>query len=535
MRLWSLLSLATGFRLSDLGVGVHGRLRRQQQRRVDGRRRQHDAGPEQPDQRLRGSRGRDGRQRRNAAAQRLLVHVQRRQPERDGPDLRAGSALGPSASAGAAGDLRRHGRRPSSAPGTQRVRSPFTQSGPVAASGARASARTCSAAAVDGGTYTGPKVATATWAPTPASRSGRWRRSTPTRTLRLKVPMTDETKVEDGGLASSRPPTSAATTGAPQFNLPSDGTWKQITVKFSDATFKQEGWGTVFPWNPAHVTSIQIPVHRDKRALRLLDRRRLLHSVAARSTLSRGAFRRSGRAAVLFPQDLLIKVLKEVSADESRAAAGFDDWFIRAGARMCRRQADATPVGSGGSGQRDRPGRLRRQQPAADAVQGDVHRLPAEPIVDGDVPAERGRHLRRARLGRGRRTVRDRAAGEHAVPQQLAASALPVHGRRGPVRDPAARPQPGQRLVVYTSDTTWTMDKKIWTALAVHTRDMPIEVTVRSAPPAAAACQLGSKVHFTIAPVGRERQAGLLVDVGDDLLQRPADRHRDRAERLRGR
>jgi hypothetical protein len=39
--------------------------------------------------------------------------------------------------------------------------------------------------------------------------------------------------------------------------MPTDGTWKQFTLKFSDAGFKQEGWGKVFPWNPANVTSIQ--------------------------------------------------------------------------------------------------------------------------------------------------------------------------------------------------------------------------------------------------------------------------------------
>ena len=43
------------------------------------------------------------------------------------------------------------------------------------------------------------------------------------------------------------------------FALPTNGTWTQITVKFSDTTkFKQEGWGQTFPWNPTHVTSIQI-------------------------------------------------------------------------------------------------------------------------------------------------------------------------------------------------------------------------------------------------------------------------------------
>ena len=39
--------------------------------------------------------------------------------------------------------------------------------------------------------------------------------------------------------------------------LPSDGTWKALTVRFSDANFKQEGWGAVFAWNPADVLGIQ--------------------------------------------------------------------------------------------------------------------------------------------------------------------------------------------------------------------------------------------------------------------------------------
>ena len=29
------------------------------------------------------------------------------------------------------------------------------------------------------------------------------------------------------------------------------------------------------------------------------------------------------------------------------------------------------------------------------------------------------------------------------------------------------------QLVVYTTDTTWTMPRDLWTLLAVHTRDMP--------------------------------------------------------------
>jgi hypothetical protein len=41
------------------------------------------------------------------------------------------------------------------------------------------------------------------------------------------------------------------------FPLPADGTWKALTVRFSDVTFKQEGWGQPFAWNPADVLGIQ--------------------------------------------------------------------------------------------------------------------------------------------------------------------------------------------------------------------------------------------------------------------------------------
>jgi len=63
-------------------------------------------------------------------------------------------------------------------------------------------------------------------------------------------------------------------------------------------------------------------------------------------------------------------------------------------------------------------------------------------------------------------------------------------------------------LVVYTTATTWTMPKEIWTPFSTHTRDMPVAVTVRSAPAAGGAVQVGATVHFTVAPVGA---AGKLV------------------------
>jgi hypothetical protein len=41
------------------------------------------------------------------------------------------------------------------------------------------------------------------------------------------------------------------------FSLPTDGTWKAVTVKFSDPGFTQEGWGKTFAWNPEDVLGIQ--------------------------------------------------------------------------------------------------------------------------------------------------------------------------------------------------------------------------------------------------------------------------------------
>jgi hypothetical protein len=59
-------------------------------------------------------------------------------------------------------------------------------------------------------------------------------------------------------------------------------------------------------------------------------------------------------------------------------------------------------------------------------------------------------------------------------------------------------------LVVYTANTSklWTMPKDMWVALASHTRDMPITVTVRGASATGANVAKGTSGAFTIAPVG---------------------------------
>jgi hypothetical protein len=111
----------------------------------------------------------------------------------------------------------------------------------------------------DGGTYSGPKV--------PYDLTGYtgvtfWAAVTPNSdsdtALRIKFPMTDETKVADGGNCVEDTNTKCSDDFGYKFNLPANGNWKQITVKFSDAAFATEGWGKQFPWNPMHVTSIQI-------------------------------------------------------------------------------------------------------------------------------------------------------------------------------------------------------------------------------------------------------------------------------------
>jgi len=110
---------------------------------------------------------------------------------------------------------------------------------------------------VDGGTYTGPKVPYDISAFKGVTFLAMAAVGTDT-ALRIKFPMTDETKVEDGGLCVESATNKCSDDWGEKFNLPSNGTWKRITIKWTDATFAQEAWGAVFPWNPAHVTSIQI-------------------------------------------------------------------------------------------------------------------------------------------------------------------------------------------------------------------------------------------------------------------------------------
>src|SRR5205085_11160806 len=76
--------------------------------------------------------------------------------------------------------------------------------------------------------------------------------------LRIKFPMTADTKNVDGGKCVESSTNKCSDDWGEVFNLPSNGNWKQITVKWADTSFKQVGWGAVFPWDPKDVTSIQI-------------------------------------------------------------------------------------------------------------------------------------------------------------------------------------------------------------------------------------------------------------------------------------
>jgi hypothetical protein len=107
--------------------------------------------------------------------------------------------------------------------------------------------------ATDGGAATGPKVA---YDMTPYKGVSFWSRSDMGSSMRMKMPMTDETKTTDGGDCVE----SATTKCSDDFgaNIALTKNWIKHTVMFS--TLTQEKWGKAFTWNPAHVTSIQFQV-----------------------------------------------------------------------------------------------------------------------------------------------------------------------------------------------------------------------------------------------------------------------------------
>jgi hypothetical protein len=127
--------------------------------------------------------------------------------------------------------------------------------------------------------------------------------------------------------------------------------------------------------------------------------------------------------------------------------------------------------------------------------------FPPTPITDGAVPGNAGTIFGAPGSG---------AAGGPCILEPQDNSLFPNNWLRPRFRFTAGAglyeirlraPNQANDLVVHTTNTTWTMPKNIWTLLAAHTRDMPIELTVRSAPPAGGAVTTSGPIHFTIAPV----------------------------------
>jgi len=77
--------------------------------------------------------------------------------------------------------------------------------------------------------------------------------------VRVKLVMRVSTQIEDRGACDEGvlgPDRCGDEWGEP-VELPADGSWAAVTVRFADATFQQEGWGNPFLWNPADVFGIQ--------------------------------------------------------------------------------------------------------------------------------------------------------------------------------------------------------------------------------------------------------------------------------------
>jgi len=112
---------------------------------------------------------------------------------------------------------------------------------------------------VDGGV--GPGLPRTTYSVQPFTGVAFWAMATAGTdpSIRLKMVMRASSQVQDGGTCDEAvlgPDRCGDEWGAP-VTLPADGTWKAVTVHFNDATFKPEGWGQPFAWNPADVFGIQ--------------------------------------------------------------------------------------------------------------------------------------------------------------------------------------------------------------------------------------------------------------------------------------
>jgi hypothetical protein len=85
-----------------------------------------------------------------------------------------------------------------------------------------------------------------------------WSRADTGTSMLFKMPMTDETAVADGGKCTESTATSTDCSDDYGSNIALTSKWVKHTVMFSKMA--QAGWGKVFPWTPADVTSIQFQV-----------------------------------------------------------------------------------------------------------------------------------------------------------------------------------------------------------------------------------------------------------------------------------
>jgi hypothetical protein len=77
--------------------------------------------------------------------------------------------------------------------------------------------------------------------------------------LRVRFLTTDETPPERGGTCDTSDHLGDCEDSfGLRVSLPTDGSWAQVTARFSDAGFTQEGFGRKIIWNPAHVLSLQV-------------------------------------------------------------------------------------------------------------------------------------------------------------------------------------------------------------------------------------------------------------------------------------
>lgn len=145
------------------------------------------------------------------------------------------------------------------------------------------------------------------------------------------------------------------------------------------------------------------------------------------------------------------------------------------------------------------------------ASMGPYSDFPSEPVLDGSAPANAGTLFGPPGSGA--------QSGGPCLTEPEVGSLFPNNWLRPRF---ALTPGPGQNLfeirlhaesqvnhlVVYTTNSTWTMPKDLWQNLTLHSADDPITMTVRSAAFDGTALttepMLGSTGPFTIAPVAAE-------------------------------